>query len=70
MKIESILVPTDFSEHADKAFETAVDLAKTFGARIELLHAYDFGQWDESGIAANCNGDQIHVLESSTLTAR
>ena len=45
MKIETILVPTDFSAHADKAFETAVDLAKVFGARIELLHAYDFGQW-------------------------
>lgn len=45
MKIEAILVPTDFSEQADKAFETAVDLAKTFGAGIELLHAYDFGQW-------------------------
>ena len=37
--------------------------------RKELL-PYDFGQWDESGIAANCNGDQMHVLESSTLTAR
>ena len=45
MKVEVILVPTDFSEHADIAFETALDLAKTFGARIELLHAYDFGQW-------------------------
>lgn len=45
MKIESILVPTDFSGHADKAFEAAVEFAQVFGARIELLHAYDFGQW-------------------------
>ena len=45
MKIETILVPTDFSEHADKAFETAIELAKVFGSRIELLHAYDFGRW-------------------------
>ena len=45
MKIETILVPTDFSEHADKAFEIALQVALAFGSRLELLHAYDFGQW-------------------------
>jgi len=45
MKIETILVPTDFSEHADRAFEIALHLASTFGSRLELIHAYDFGQW-------------------------
>lgn len=38
MKLAKILVPTDFSEHAQQALETAVSLAKPFGATIHLLH--------------------------------
>lgn len=40
MQVRSILVPTDFSESASRALEHAVGLAKTFRARIDLLHAY------------------------------
>ncbi len=40
MKIETILVPTDFSEDADKALRVATELADKFDARIELLHCY------------------------------
>ncbi len=40
MQIRTILVPTDFSEDADAALEIARDLAKRFGAKIHLLHAY------------------------------
>lgn len=36
-----ILVPVDFSPHSDKAVELAVELARTFGARLDLVHAYD-----------------------------
>ncbi len=38
MQIATILVPTDFSEHAQKAIETAEALAKPLGASIHLLH--------------------------------
>ena len=38
MQIKTILVPTDFSEHAAKAIETAEILAKPLGAKIHLLH--------------------------------
>jgi len=41
MKIDKILVPTDFSEHAERSYEQAIELAKLFKARIELLHVYD-----------------------------
>jgi nucleotide-binding universal stress UspA family protein len=41
MKIETILVPTDFSEQSDRSFAEAIEFAKTFGARIDLLHVYD-----------------------------
>jgi nucleotide-binding universal stress UspA family protein len=35
-----ILVPIDFSSHSAKALELAMELAKIFGGRILLLHAY------------------------------
>ena len=40
MKIETILVATDFSESADRAVQTAVEFAKKFGAKLVVLHAY------------------------------
>ena len=40
MKLETILVPTDFSEDAKEATRTAVDFARAFGAQIVLVHAY------------------------------
>jgi len=40
MKIEIILVPTDFSADAAKALESALALAKVFKAKVELLHVY------------------------------
>jgi nucleotide-binding universal stress UspA family protein len=40
MNVKTILVPTDFSADAEKAFSTATELAKLFGARIIVLHAY------------------------------
>ena len=35
-----ILVPTDFSPHAEHAMQYAVELAKKLGASLHLLHAY------------------------------
>jgi len=40
MQIKTILVATDFSEDADTAIETAIELAKAFDAKLELFHAY------------------------------
>lgn len=38
MSIKTILVPTDFSAHAHRAFERACDLAEQLGAKLHLLH--------------------------------
>ena len=38
MSIKTILVPTDFSEHAQRAIERACDLAGQVGAKVYLLH--------------------------------
>ena len=40
MKFDIILVPTDFSDDAARALETAIQLAKQHSGRIVLLHAY------------------------------
>lgn len=38
--ITKILVPVDFSDHASKALDYAIELAKKFGASVQLLHSY------------------------------
>lgn len=40
---KNILVPTDFSDYADKALKQAIDLAKQYKAKIYLLHVIDDG---------------------------
>jgi nucleotide-binding universal stress UspA family protein len=37
-KPERILVPTDMSDHADKAIRRALDIAKLFDSEVFLLH--------------------------------
>jgi len=38
---KSILVPTDFSEHSDRAVRQAVDIAEQHNSKIYLLHVVD-----------------------------
>ena len=38
MKLEKILVTTDFSDNARKAYPCAADLARRFGAQLHLVH--------------------------------
>jgi len=40
MQYKKILVPTDFSAHADHAVATALALAEKFDAGVHLVHAY------------------------------
>ena len=40
IRIENIVVPVDFSAHSERAIGTALALAKTFGAKLHLVHAY------------------------------
>ncbi len=42
-RIQTILVPIDFSPDANEALVYAMDLAKAFKARIHLLHVYQLG---------------------------
>jgi len=38
---DDVLVPTDGSTGADRAFERALDLAETYDARLHVLHVVD-----------------------------
>ncbi|OPY80811.1 MAG: putative universal stress protein [Syntrophorhabdus sp. PtaU1.Bin058] len=38
LKPTNILVPTDFSEHSDRALEQALDIAGHYNARVYLFH--------------------------------
>jgi nucleotide-binding universal stress UspA family protein len=40
-RIARIMVPTDFSAPADAALDYARDLARQFGASIDLVHVFD-----------------------------
>jgi len=46
-KIEKILVPTDFSEHAENAFNFALEIAHKSGASVSVVHGaksnYSYG---------------------------
>lgn len=39
--IHRILVPTDFSEHSQRATEYALSLAERMGASVDLLHVWE-----------------------------
>lgn len=39
--IHRILVPTDFSEHSQRAAEYALSLAERMGASVDLLHVWE-----------------------------
>ncbi|HEX4335130.1 MAG TPA: universal stress protein [Polyangiaceae bacterium] len=39
-KVSKILVPIDFSPHSEMALAYAVDLAKSLGSRVHLVHVY------------------------------
>jgi nucleotide-binding universal stress UspA family protein len=40
MEIRKVLVPVDFSDHSQRALEEAIELSKSFGAQLHLLHCY------------------------------
>lgn len=41
IRLQRILVPTDFSEHSKKALAYAVELAKTYRAEVVVLHVLE-----------------------------
>jgi nucleotide-binding universal stress UspA family protein len=40
LAFRNILVPVDFSDHASRALDTAIELAKQSDGRLHLIHSY------------------------------
>jgi nucleotide-binding universal stress UspA family protein len=74
MSIRSILVPTDFSDHARRAFEYAFMLACELGARIHLLHVQDESSLRtavrEGLLKDDSTDEQVHEAVKQLLEAR
>ena len=83
MEVRRILVPTDFSEHANKAVDYAVDLAKAFDAEVTVMHAFHLavpmavpdpvvvpqGFWDDARKYSTKSLDEIKAkVESDGVT--
>jgi nucleotide-binding universal stress UspA family protein len=62
MKIQSILVASDFSECSGAAFQTAAQLSQTFQAKLILLHVISMKQ---VGVLAEYLGQEQDNLISS-----
>ena len=74
MTITRILVPTDFSRDADAALFYAIDLAKPFGAIVELLHVVEdplaAGMWSSELYTAEIAGLQLNLVKDSEVRLR
>jgi len=62
--IARIVVPVDFSTHADRAIEYAITLGKHFGACVELLHVV------EDPFGAGGWGSEVYVSDLDHLRER
>lgn len=74
MSIKQILVPTDFSEPSSRALAMAVELARTFDARLTLLHVWSIPttsyaaglSWPIDEMRSSAQGALDDLLESTS----
>lgn len=70
---KTVLVPTDFSDHAERATDYACELARKLGARVILLHAYalpSVGFPESIGFGAELAGRVVTVAEEALRAAK
>lgn len=64
MQFRHILAPTDFSEYSKKAIVSALELAKTFGARLTILHVVELPPYPIEGfVPSSVSSSFIEDLE-------
>lgn len=69
MHLKRILVPTDFSPAADRALDMAIELARTFGGTVVLMHTYGIPTYAYAGMDALYTAEFMSVLETGARTA-
>ena len=74
MEIRTILVPTDFSDNARRAFATGYRYAEHFGARLVLLHVQDESSLriavKEGLFQDDCDDDEIRARVKELIDSR
>ena len=74
MMIKRILVPTDFSPHAEAALAYASDLAAAVGASVHLLHVVEdplaAGAWSAAMYTAEIAGLQVNLVRDAEQRLR
>ena len=71
MSIQTILVPVDFSEYSQVAFETAYELALQLGAKLYVLHVQDESTLRiaiKEGLLGQCSTDEEVLAAVEHLT--
>lgn len=64
-----ILVPTDFSEHSDKALRQALDIAKQYKAKVFVLHVIHETMSDKIDDYGLTYPSYVKDVESRLITA-
>jgi universal stress protein A len=69
-RINTILVPTDFSAASDRVLAYARDIADAFGATLHLLHVFDnpFAAGAFMDMYTRAPGEYVERIERQTLT--
>ena len=69
--IARIVVPVDFSAHADRAIEYAITLGKQFGACVELFHVvedpFGAGGWGSEVYMSDLDGLRERAIEEARI---
>ncbi len=72
LNIRHIVVPTDFSETAQNAYQYALDLARFVGAKVRLVHIHQTGTDIGSALLFDGVSEELHykqeLLESWSLS--
>jgi nucleotide-binding universal stress UspA family protein len=64
---KKILVPTDFSEHSDRALQEAIGIAEKYNSKIYLLHVVD--KHVQQCVADYClSNEVVDELENESVT--
>jgi len=63
-----ILVPTDFSEHSDKALNEAIDIAGKYNSKIFLLHVID-KQVQQCAVDYCLTSSDVDKLEKDSISS-
>jgi nucleotide-binding universal stress UspA family protein len=66
---KKILVPTDFSAHAERALDYALALADKLQAQVQLLHSYEIPLLSVPDAPWVVSADVVATIESAATTA-